>query len=118
MRRVVAMGLLVLDCLIVVFWVAGFVLLYLGNLDGVIRSVHTAVVVTTMVAQVVWDFKCPLMTWKNKLEGKPFGHVLNPFLIGFGTTLGLRREIANKILSGVILTGGFYYLVELLYKTW
>lgn len=116
MRRIVGKGLLVLDCLVVSFWVMGFALMATGNLQGSLLVVHAVTVSLTAVAQLYWGFKCPLMIWSNKLHGNEFGHVLNPFLISFAQKfLRVSWSTANKILSTIIMLGGIFYLSKVFY---
>jgi hypothetical protein len=113
MRRVVGRGLLVLDCLVVAFWLIGFALMATGNLHGFFREAHTVTVLATAVAQIAWGFKCPLMVWRNRLHGEESGDILNPFLILFGQkVLRVSWSSANAILSTIIILGALYYIIE------
>ena len=112
----VALGLLVVDCLVIVFWVGGFVLLASGNLHGVTYGAHALTVLMTMMAQMIWRFRCPLIIWRNKIMGTDTD-VLNPYLITLiRILLRTNQSTANKFLSGIIFLGGLFYIFAIVRK--
>jgi hypothetical protein len=114
MLTILATGLLVLDCTVIILWVGGFVLLPLGYLHGTRYVIHATIVLATMVGQILWGFRCPLMVWRNQLL-RSTTDILNPFLIQLIMKLfRVEHRTANIILSGIIFAGGIFYLLQLL----
>ncbi len=120
-RLLVAWTLEAIDFTIVIVWLVGF--WHRLQLEGPVGSSkfqmsHYALVQGVMVAQLIWNWKCPLVLWSAKLRrraGYPYRQpwIYQPVFTGLAAKV-IGQRAANRTMSAAILIGSMFVFIDLI----